>query len=529
MKSLRVDANFPGGGVDNVHIFDDTTICFEAPLDLSPRSLWYYFRITGARGRTLKLIQRGLEQVLGVFESRGYSPVVPVWKDAGQWKRVNEDDCLYSQDPLQFSFSIKPKTDECYVAFCFPYMLEDASGFFNLLPHDLVSSKMIGFTKAKRPHLAWIVGYPDHPEVKKLVVLTARQHAGEVSGSFALEGFLRELTEKSDIMTSLLQTTLFLVVPILDLDSVEEGCYGKDQLPIDFNRDWSYHPYHREIRNVMNEIESLSARFEPIWACDFHSPQPGGASYMPPSRAWAQDSAEWNRMWNLALLFEEKCQKELSFHLHDVDTEVLNWGGKMDPSLIGAYFQARWGCLSGCFEFSYHRDSDLHVIGVEEWNKMGRLLAQATAEILLEPEKADERIDISRIPPWTIAPPLTHWKTTRKIIGIDLVEDEESIILEPNQDLNNAWVTTPEFSVSKDGGPVLSLSSAAPCQVEIYVSFFKNGLHVKHSNKEYILISENYLYYLPPIPENGCQYTISVIVKNLIAPLKLEGLKTNDV
>ena len=73
MASIRVDANFPGGAVENVEI-NNLTIVFEAPLDNSPQSLWYFFRVIGAQGQRLTLIQKGLDHVLGVHESRGYGP-----------------------------------------------------------------------------------------------------------------------------------------------------------------------------------------------------------------------------------------------------------------------------------------------------------------------------------------------------------------------------------------------------------------------------------------------------------------------
>lgn len=58
MASIRVDANFPGGAVENVEI-NNLTIVFEAPLDNSPQSLWYFFRVIGAQGQRLTLIQKG--------------------------------------------------------------------------------------------------------------------------------------------------------------------------------------------------------------------------------------------------------------------------------------------------------------------------------------------------------------------------------------------------------------------------------------------------------------------------------------
>ena len=104
MASIRVDANFPGGAVENVEI-NNLTIVFEAPLDNSPQSLWYFFRVIGAQGQRLILIQKGLDHVLGVHESRGYGPVVPVLEGWGRRPMATCRREYYSIYTESFDFS----------------------------------------------------------------------------------------------------------------------------------------------------------------------------------------------------------------------------------------------------------------------------------------------------------------------------------------------------------------------------------------------------------------------------------------
>ena len=166
MASIRVDANFPGGAVENVEI-NNLTIVFEAPLDNSPQSLWYFFRGIGAQGQRLTLIQKGLDHVLGVHESRGYGPVVPVWKDGedGPWQRVEENTIQYIQNPLTFRFEVEPTETVCYVAFCYPYLMENWLSFLKTLPADHISEKTICTTKAGRPMVRYLLRLPNaHPK-----------------------------------------------------------------------------------------------------------------------------------------------------------------------------------------------------------------------------------------------------------------------------------------------------------------------------------------------------------------------------
>lgn len=93
---------------------------------------------------------------------------------------------------------------------------------------------------------------------------------------------------------------------------------------------------------------------------------------MPPSTSYPRGSELWRQTWNLGIAFEDRCRGKVSFHLGDVDTEVLNWGGVNDSNLIGAYYLARWRCPFNCFELSYHRDGELRPLTRQTWREMAR-------------------------------------------------------------------------------------------------------------------------------------------------------------
>lgn len=518
---LHIDAHFPGGGVDRVRFPAPDVIQFEAPMDESPQSLWYAFRVRGAAGRRLTLRQTGLERVLGVFESRGYAPVIPVFREHdGDWQRVDEDGIVYSQDPLYFSFAITPRTDECFVAFCFPYQFSDWERFVRTLPAELIHTDVLGKTMEGRDFPRLLLGRPDLPSVRRMVVLSARQHAGEVSGSYALEGLLSRLTQPD--MAGLLETTLFCVFPILDLDSVEEGRYGKDRFPADFNRDWKLNPYHPEIRLVQAELERLAARFRPVWGLDLHAPQPGGASYMPPSTSYPRGSELWRQTWNLGIAFEDHCRGKVSFHLGDVDTEVLNWGGVNDSNLIGAYYLARWRCPFNCFELSYHRDGELRPLTRQTWREMGALLAEALVPFALDDTYGQNPPDESRIPAWALPPVLGRWKTTRRTVAMQLDDHGDSLTLMPQAQQNFAWVTSALYSYLPQDRRAVGLRARGECKLKAYFSFFENGLLVRRTREEALAFTGEAVLNMPPPPSEVCSWAVSLIVEDLPADLCVE-------
>lgn len=522
MANLHMDANFPGGGIDHAR-WDGNTLYFHAPLDNSPQSLWYFFRIRGGAGEKLTLIQKGLERVLGVRESRGYQPVVPVWKDGedGPWQRVDESTILYTQEPLQFQFVISPSQPVCYVAFCFPYLKKNWDAFASSLPAGYVQHDVVGSTKAGRPFGRWLIRSPK-ANPHKLIIATARQHAGEVSGSYVLEGLLRRLTDGSAEMESLLETAAVCVFPIMDLDCVEEGRYGKDQAPTDFNRDWRWKPYHPEIQSVYREVERLSESYEIFWALDLHAPQPGGASYMPPARAVKTGSPSWNRMWNLALHYEEACKRNgVSFHLSDVDTRVLDWGGINNTGLTCFYYHSRWNCNELTLEYSYHRDGEERVLGIADWHVLGKSLAETLADHLLDADLSNEP-DRSRIPAWAVPRPLSAWRLAQKEVGLEIADEEGAITITALEPVNRCWLTSPAQATAPK-----SWVLEADCDISLkaYASYYCEGLLADHANMEAILLKahEPLSWEAPEAPFENAVATLSLIVENMSGTLNVKA------
>jgi len=97
----------------------------------------------------------------------------------------------------------------------------------------------------------------------KSIILTARHHACESTGSYVLEGVLKELTENP------INDTKILCVPFVDLDGVIDGDQGKLRKPHDHNRDYV------ENASVYPETAAIKAyayKYGCNYGFDFHSP-----------------------------------------------------------------------------------------------------------------------------------------------------------------------------------------------------------------------------------------------------------------
>ena len=106
------------------------------------------------------------------------------------------------------------------------------------------------------------VPYVEFGEGTQTVILTARHHACESTGSWVLEGVLEELLEHP------MPDTKVLCVPFVDLDGVFDGDQGKSRVPHDHNRDYIYIPVYPETAAIMEYARKNGC----VYAFDFHSP-----------------------------------------------------------------------------------------------------------------------------------------------------------------------------------------------------------------------------------------------------------------
>lgn len=94
------------------------------------------------------------------------------------------------------------------------------------------------------------------------IIITARHHACESTGSYVLEGIIEELA------ASPIENSSMLVVPFVDYDGVLDGDQGKSRIPHDHNRDYLDDPIYPEVRAIRRYMESRGCHY----GFDLHSP-----------------------------------------------------------------------------------------------------------------------------------------------------------------------------------------------------------------------------------------------------------------
>ena len=96
----------------------------------------------------------------------------------------------------------------------------------------------------------------------KWILLTARHHACESTGSYVLEGVIETL------LPALPEEYSVLVVPCVDYDGVLDGDQGKNRKPHDHNRDYTEEPIYA----VVDYMMQFGREHNLVYTFDFHSP-----------------------------------------------------------------------------------------------------------------------------------------------------------------------------------------------------------------------------------------------------------------
>jgi hypothetical protein len=272
LVTLRVDAKVPYGNACDVSVVEEadvTVVSFAPDPHGGPEVLWFCFRLTREGGRKgpagkVKLVLKNMANILGGSDASAMRPVVA--GPDGQWRRLDAGRARELPDGrVNVEWTIDEPSDFVDLAYCYPYgmpevdaLVAETGGFYR--------ADTIGVSQAAR-RIVRLSNAPGEPESDRAgLYMVARQHSGEVSGSWVLDGFLRHLASLGE------KAPLVWSVPLTNIDGVEGGDYGKDNFPYDLNRAWGTPAMRHETLLIQRDMRRWKARCRPVLALDFHSP-----------------------------------------------------------------------------------------------------------------------------------------------------------------------------------------------------------------------------------------------------------------
>ncbi len=491
--AICIDTNYPGGGLEQVRIVRDH-IYYTAPVDgsLTNRTCWFSFRVRGAKGIPLTLVQEKMGRTLEVNIYGTYGVVRPVVREGseGEWQRIDSSDIIYDPKKLYFSFRYTPQSNETYFAFCYPYQYKDWLNFVNRYQgHPLLRMETLCKSMEGRDYPVLYVGDYEGTTQKDLILLCARQHAGETSGSFVLEGILERLLSDDEVAHRLLEKCVFLVIPLCNIDGVEEGRYGKDAPPVDFNRDWRYDASRAEIRAILALLDRLNERYRIALRFDFHAPHPGGPTHLVPGRLSVIGEKEWRRSSRMRLYVQELFEPVCACRVEDLEDIYFCWAQENYRFNQTAYLERTYGTRGFTLESAYNCDRNGRPLNPDIWRQTGSLLALAIYNNYYNPD-FEFKDDIE-----SLEPCLDAWTVVCLPENIEIKPDGRSVIMTSPRQYDRTIRSYDGFITDKQTihSGAYTITCQGKARMKIYSYYFRDNRCAARSDAFELLLENETL------------------------------------
>jgi hypothetical protein len=236
---INIHGNFIGGNICVKEILEDTVLLENEIRDTQGDWFYWAFCVEGAQGRTLTFKMQ--QTRIGYW-----GPAVS--HDLAEWSWL--DSC--AENSFTYSFG----KDESRVYFAH-HMLYHPERFHSLCQSLNLRAKELCKSRKGRSVPCLHMG-----KGEKSIIFTARHHACESTGSYVLEGVIKELVQ------SPIEEAEILIVPFVDYDGVVDGDQGKARIPHDHNRDYIESPIYPEVRSICKHMDAKGCHY----GFDLHSP-----------------------------------------------------------------------------------------------------------------------------------------------------------------------------------------------------------------------------------------------------------------
>mgnify|MGYP000000627510 FL=1 len=260
VSAFEISTDFPGGNIEVLEKSDNGAKVAQQIRDTSEWWFYWNFEVSGAAGKTLEFKFANGDPIGSFGPAASY--------DGGKtWEWLGAGCVKRGKDTSSFKVSIPQNAQSARFAFCIPYMPAD----FDALAKEIPSLKKHPLCKTRkgRENYYYTLGNPDG---KLKIFLTSRHHACESTGTYVMEGILRELAKNGSGASRLLEDAEIIAVPFMDLDGVVEGDQGKYRKPHDHNRDYSESPIYPSVAAFKSLYNKASESAEKVVALDLHSP-----------------------------------------------------------------------------------------------------------------------------------------------------------------------------------------------------------------------------------------------------------------
>jgi hypothetical protein len=363
---MNISTEFESGNIGDWQFTGTRQLSFQAPLNGAPLAMWFYFRMDDAGPGPFDFILNNLHECL---EYTHWNDVRPVMRVASKsWQRARDEDITVDFDKGEFRFCFDIPDQPVEIAYSYPYppkMLNGLVDYLSRFPGIEISYP--GTSHGGRPIPYIIIHCINDNPAPEFIWAHSREHAGEVSGGYALDGFLRAFAS-----SSLREKYSLHCIPIIDLDAVVEGRYGKLALPVDHHMCWTPDTPRPEIALAMKLMRESAYGSKFPLLINFHSPSPENDCYLVPFNPTLLDSALRKEAERLAGCVKQRFPDDFPLSVDEQTYQrVSRWWDDNTEQRPEGYVLNAFGANSLTLEVAYHASCTGTPTGPDKLRQLG--------------------------------------------------------------------------------------------------------------------------------------------------------------
>jgi hypothetical protein len=279
--AMQVSSDFPGGSARVLSIKPDDNLVHITPA-CDPKlgfPCWWYFRLDHADpGRPVVLVVTANQ---GEVLSGDHTRKLPINYSLPDYAAFSTDGTNWAhtargqRQGAREIYRIDAQSPTVWLAWGPPFTLPDANQMIQAACARCPYAKsfVLGETRGGRPVPGVRFSEPGPTDGRRYTVwVQARLHAWESGSSWVARGLVDWLASPDPAAQSLRQKADVIVIPVMDVDSVQTGQGGKDRWPHDPDGDWGATPYFPEVAAGMRSLNALAKARRLDLFLDLHNP-----------------------------------------------------------------------------------------------------------------------------------------------------------------------------------------------------------------------------------------------------------------
>ena len=370
---MRVTSDFPGGNGTAFECDGPDRLYFAADCKGGPYSMWFHFAVEAPACDVLRCELRHGETALGW----PYNAVVrPVFRrTGGRWQRVPPPEIDAAAGVMRFEVPCRKRATE--IAFCYPYQPPQWDRIYErVLAPAGARAVELGISEGGRALVAYEWG-----QGPVEILLASRHHSGETPGTYVLEAAAAALVAAPQAPLTV------RAIPLVDVDGVVAGMYGKERPPVDFGRAWGGKAQRVEIEACKRYLAALPR--PPAIAVDCHAPTATDPHFIECGSPHDAAPEFARRLARLVEHVAHRCANRRATALSpDLTGPHPDWYPDGLEEAMAGYLQATYGTLAFTLEAAYHAAGNGEIVGPSSWRRLGESLALGILDYLREGDLA---------------------------------------------------------------------------------------------------------------------------------------------